>query len=113
MVNPKSIYPLIGKEISRLRKNKKWTQEELAKAVSLTRTSITNIEKGRQKILIHTLWDLAEQLDVHPSKLLPKKVVPPVSSTHLIEKVDKAKEISTDDKNKLKELILKQGDKDQ
>jgi transcriptional regulator with XRE-family HTH domain len=35
------------------------------------RTSITNIEKGRQKIQVHTLFDLAAALEVDPVTLIP------------------------------------------
>lgn len=48
------------------------TQEGLASLVSLTRTSITNIEKGRQKILLHTIVDIASTLRVAPADLLPE-----------------------------------------
>lgn len=40
--------------------------------MSLTRTSITNVEKGRQKLLLHTLADIAKALQVEPASLLPK-----------------------------------------
>lgn len=105
MVDPSQLYSLIGKEISKHRKAKKWTQTQLAKEVSLTRTSITNIEKGRQKILVHTLWDLAEQLDIHPFKLLPKAVSTPSSPNEII---NKAKGISEDEKKWIKSLISKE-----
>lgn len=47
------------------------TQDELAKLVRLSRTSITNVEKGRQKLLLHTLADIAAALDVDIASLLP------------------------------------------
>lgn len=40
------------------------TQDELAKAVGLTRTSITNIEAGRQRPLLCQAFDLAQTLSV-------------------------------------------------
>jgi DNA-binding XRE family transcriptional regulator len=46
------------------------TQEDVARAVSLTRTSLTNIEKGRQKLLLHTFADIATFLGRTPSDLL-------------------------------------------
>jgi transcriptional regulator with XRE-family HTH domain len=49
------------------------TQEALASQVSLTRTSITNIEKGRQKFLLHTLFDIASALGVPPGTRLPQE----------------------------------------
>ena len=53
------------------------TQEGLAKLVGLTRTSLTNIEKGRQKILLHTFADLAAALRVAPAELLPPDKLSP------------------------------------
>jgi transcriptional regulator with XRE-family HTH domain len=47
------------------------TQQGLANLVSLTRTSITNVERGRQKFLLHTLAEIARALGVEPSSLLP------------------------------------------
>lgn len=36
----------------------------------MTRTSITNIEGGHQKVLLHTVYDIAEALGVAPEALL-------------------------------------------
>jgi transcriptional regulator with XRE-family HTH domain len=44
----------------------------LGNLVSLTRTSITNVEKGRQKFLLHTLADIAKALQVDAASLLPE-----------------------------------------
>ena len=33
-----------------------------------------SIEKGRQKILVHTLWDLADALGVRLKNLLPEEM---------------------------------------
>jgi transcriptional regulator with XRE-family HTH domain len=40
-------------------------------ALGLSRTSITNIERGRQPIQLHTLYKIAEVLGVEPTALLP------------------------------------------
>lgn len=61
----------IGKRIRDIRNSKNVSQEELADSVNLKRTSITNIEKGRQKLLIHSLWDIAKALNVNITSLLP------------------------------------------
>lgn len=47
------------------------TQEKLGRLVGLSRTSITNIEKGRQHIALHQLFALADALKVRPEALLP------------------------------------------
>ena len=47
------------------------TQEALAKKAMLTRTSIINMEKGRQQILVHSLVDIAQALRVPLNELIP------------------------------------------
>ncbi|HVX56096.1 MAG TPA: helix-turn-helix transcriptional regulator [Candidatus Saccharimonadales bacterium] len=68
-----AFYKEVGRRIRDARKQRKppLTQESLGKLVSLTRTSITNLEKGRQKFLLHTLADIAAALRVEPASLLP------------------------------------------
>ena len=65
------LYTEIGRRIRNARVAKNLSQEGLAVGVGLTRTSITNIEKGRQKLLVHTLWAIARELSVDVSSLLP------------------------------------------
>jgi transcriptional regulator with XRE-family HTH domain len=68
-----AFYQEVGRRIreARTRHKPPLTQEGLAELVSLTRTSITNVEKGRQKILLHTLAEIASALQVDPASLLP------------------------------------------
>jgi transcriptional regulator with XRE-family HTH domain len=73
MSHPSNLYQQIGKQIQELRRKKGITQSKLADSLALNRTSITNIEKGRQKILVHTLWDLADALGVPLKNLLPEE----------------------------------------
>jgi transcriptional regulator with XRE-family HTH domain len=63
-------YVELGRRIRTARKEKKLTQEKLASVVQLTRTSITNIECGRQPVLAHHLAALARALDVSIESLL-------------------------------------------
>jgi transcriptional regulator with XRE-family HTH domain len=72
MVDQENFYAEVGKRISRIRLDRNITQESLAAAVHLTRTSITNIERGRQKLPLYTLALIAELLDVEYSVLLPQ-----------------------------------------
>ena len=65
------LYRSIGQLVRAGRKEAELTQDELAQRVGLTRTSINNIEHGRQKIQVHTLYALAEALSVPASALLP------------------------------------------
>ena len=65
------IYAMFGNRVRALREEKKFTQEELARRVDLSRTSITNIEKGRHRVLLHQVVEIAEALDAKPSDLMP------------------------------------------
>jgi transcriptional regulator with XRE-family HTH domain len=67
------LYELLGQTIADKRDNKAFTQQQLADKVSLTRTSITNIERGRQHIQLHTLYLLAKALSVEVVDMLPSR----------------------------------------
>lgn len=47
------------------------TQARLGRTVGLSRTSITNIERGRQHVALHHLFAIADALNVPPAVLLP------------------------------------------
>lgn len=68
-----AIYTRLGRELKRVRRDRRLTQEDLADRVGLGRTSIVNIEKGEQRIYVHTLLDLARALQVSPAELLPQE----------------------------------------
>ncbi len=72
MDNRDAFYVEVGRRVRNARDERGLTQEALATLVSLTRTSITNIEKGRQKLLAHTIMDLATALKIPPATLLPE-----------------------------------------
>ena len=66
------LYRAFGKLV-RLHRERRtdMTQEKLGRMVGLSRTSITNIEKGRQHVALHQLFAIAEALKVPPAALLP------------------------------------------
>ena len=67
-----AFYRRLGENIRRCRKRSKLSQETLAKLIGLTRTSLTNIENGRQHPPLHTLCEIAEKLRVDIKELLPR-----------------------------------------
>ena len=71
MATSDQLYSILGKLVRTRREQAKLTQDELAQRVGLTRTSISNIESGRQKIQVHTLYTIAEALHVPADALLP------------------------------------------
>jgi transcriptional regulator with XRE-family HTH domain len=66
------LYVQVGKSIQDARNEKGFTQAYLAEASALSRTSITNIEKGRQHLPIHTLYIIAAALEKEVVDLLPE-----------------------------------------
>jgi transcriptional regulator with XRE-family HTH domain len=73
------LYGRFGELFRKHREAKPLTQEQVSKMVGLSRTSIANIEAGRQKVLLHQLLDLAAAVEVHPSALLPEDTLSPDS----------------------------------
>jgi transcriptional regulator with XRE-family HTH domain len=69
MKNEPQYYQELGQRIQRARRQQKLTQEHLALVVGLSRTSMVNIERGRQKVLAHTLVRLAHALHMELSDL--------------------------------------------
>lgn len=70
------LYQRIGEHIRQYRKACQLSQAALAQRVALSRTSITNIENGRQKLLVHQLYAIANVLKIGPQNLLPLSVTP-------------------------------------
>ena len=68
-------YAEVGQRVRGFRTKLGLTQEQLGDSLSppTTRVSIANVESGRQRILTHTLVQLATFLKVEPADLLPQK----------------------------------------
>lgn len=62
----------IGLLIKKAREKKGIPQGRLASCIGLTRTSINNIEHGRQRIMLDTLLMISDILNVSVNDLLPK-----------------------------------------
>lgn len=67
----KRLYRNLGAQIRDCRQDASLSQEKLGEEVGLSRSSIVNIEKGRQRPPLHTLWGIAEALDVPLEDLIP------------------------------------------
>ena len=64
------IYRRLGRKIRKLRIRRGITQGDLADRVGLERTSVVNIEAGRQRILLHDVKAFAVALRVQGVTLL-------------------------------------------
>ena len=70
-----AFYKQLGANIRKSRQRLKLSQDELARSIGLSRTSLTNIENGRQHPPLHTFCELVEQLKVGASDLLPSSAM--------------------------------------
>jgi len=71
-------YISLGQQIQQLRKQRGLTQEQLGVRLvpQVTRASIANIESGKQRLLAHTLAQIAEALEVKVNELIRERSVP-------------------------------------
>jgi transcriptional regulator with XRE-family HTH domain len=65
------LYQEIGERVRKERDELGFSQIELAAEIGMTRTSVVNIEAGRQRLPIHTLYAIADALGVSVACLLP------------------------------------------
>lgn len=68
------LYKEFGLCLRERRKEAGLTQSQVAERVGLTRTSITNIERGKQHIMLHQLFLLASAVGSKPEEMLPDSV---------------------------------------
>lgn len=75
-MNEYAIYSALGEAVAIRRKAMSLTQAQVAAKVGISRASIANIESGRQKVLLHQVYLLAEALKL-PSimSLVPKSLL--------------------------------------
>lgn len=73
MANKNLVYREFGLLLATERKRKGLSQSQLAALTGMSRTSITNIECGRQPIQLHQVYSFASILRIEVEKLLPKE----------------------------------------
>lgn len=66
---------IVGKRIREYRKQKNWTQEQLAEAASLHYSYIGGVERGDRNISLETLEKIATALDIPAGELFRPEVV--------------------------------------
>jgi len=72
MITPNEFYSKLGDSIRQRREELGLTQEELGESLGLSRTSVTNIERGRQRLLIDQFQLVCKALDQPADTLLAK-----------------------------------------
>lgn len=62
----------VGLNVQRIRKERSWSQEDLADESGLHRTYISGIERGLRNPTVTVLAKIAQALDVPPNRLLER-----------------------------------------
>jgi len=70
-VDETRLYQIIGTRLKQRRSELGITQAHLAAAAGVLRTSVTNIESGRQKPPLSLLYKLCEALDAEVAAIVP------------------------------------------
>ena len=68
----RKLYADFGARIRDRRSHLGLSQDAVARQIELSRTSIANIEAGRQAVMLHQVIDIARALDVEARTLLPE-----------------------------------------
>lgn len=71
--NPSDPRILFGKKLTQLRKERGWSQEQLALESGLARSYLGGIERGQRNIALLNISRLAETLNVSASELMDFK----------------------------------------
>jgi DNA-binding XRE family transcriptional regulator len=74
MIDEARLYSMVRERIFDLRKNhpdKKTTQENLARAIGIKRSTLTNIELGNQRPPLHVIYRICKYFDIRLDELLP------------------------------------------
>jgi transcriptional regulator with XRE-family HTH domain len=86
MIEKNDLYRVIGKQIKAKRQENSLKQENLAAEIKLTRSSIAQIEAGKQAPSIFLLYQLCDVLKISVFDILPKDEFDLLSSERLLEK---------------------------
>jgi transcriptional regulator with XRE-family HTH domain len=71
VVDRESAYKAFGRLLAARRRKAGLSQAQLAGLIGLSRTSITNIECGRQAVLLHQVYEFANILETPLQELIP------------------------------------------
>jgi transcriptional regulator with XRE-family HTH domain len=87
-------YRRLGISIRDRRRQQRITQEAIAAHMGLTRTSIVNIEKGRQHLAVHQLVRMSDLLGCAPGDLIPSAQEDAMLSEKFRDKLSDQKALS-------------------
>ena len=83
-VSNMELYRRLGRTVADRRRTLGLTQSTLAERLGFSRASVANVENGRQRIMVHQLFALANALDLRsildliPATWAPSKPLPDI-----------------------------------
>lgn len=88
-----ALYRGVGKRVRLLRTRARMTQEQLADSLGVTRSSIANLEAGRQRSPLHLYVGIAQALGVSMTDLVEDAGATPDSLPRLPDEVSREMEV--------------------
>src|SRR6266581_8759290 len=100
------LYREFGRILRQRRNDAHLSQDDVAIRVGLVRTSITNIENGRQHVSLHMLYALAKVVGARPHDLLPDSTILLQEDAKLEKALGKTP-MAEDEKDWIRRLVSK------
>lgn len=101
-----AIYRAFGRAVAERRRAIGKTQEQVAKAIGLSRASLANIERGSQKVFLHQVMALSRALGLQSAhEIVPSQIFPPGSPTKTGFKLSGATDLSRHQKEFVTTLV--------
>lgn len=93
---------IIGLRISRFRKEKNLTQQQLSEKINVSVNEISNLERGKNNLSYNTLLNLCRELDKCPCQILTGAIKDKVEDNI----IDIIRELSEKEKESLYIMLL-------
>ncbi len=100
-----TFYTSVGERVRQKRKTAGMDQETLARHLNLSRTTVINIEKGRQRLSLEHAWLVAQVLSISIVELLPASKAK--TDIDWAKKIEQNNQIGDNEKESVMELITK------
>lgn len=100
MITAKDIQKNLGKQIQRIRRKRKLSQEKLAEKIGIATNSLSNIETGNSFMTVYTLEKIINTLEVSPKELFDFPEYAD-NSTDMVQFITETLETIKNDKEKL------------
>ncbi|MBU2015926.1 MAG: helix-turn-helix domain-containing protein [Alphaproteobacteria bacterium] len=101
-----AIYRAFGLAVAKRRADIEKTQERVAKEVGLSRASLANIERGKQRVFLHQILALADALELTSAhEIVPARAVSSSSGAKADVTMSGAKKLSRDQKMLVNNIV--------